>query len=309
MALRILVAGSPPEALPSLARSLQELLSEAIVQPAPAPASSLDRAPAESFDAAICRADHPDQLDIVADLQRMQGDLPILLVSQDETPDFRAQALSAGVDSFIPFSRGIEAIEKHLRLLLEMRNAKKLLKDQIVRSEDLISEVIGLMQTNRGLRDAAGRLIQNPGLSRFLPLIIESDSHQAFLMVKALQKADIYCPIPILRTADEAVAYLSGQAPYSNRDRYPMPTAVVLDPVQDETASLKLLRWIRSHERLLHLPVLIVTGQDRVDDHRETFGFLANSYLIKEQELGHIEKLFRLADQYWSNFNITPDPR
>jgi len=309
MVLRILVAGSPPEERLSLAESLQVCLTEAVVKTASLPTAPPDTKLSDFFDAAVCWADSPSQLEAVADLHKRESELPILLVGRDERPEFRTQALSTGIDSYIPLSRGAQAIARNLRLVLDLREARRTLKAQIDRSANLTSEVETLMQAKRKLERETGPLLRKTGAARFLPLIIEEDPNEAFLMVQALEKADIHSPIPILRDSVLALDYMSGRAPYSNRDRFPLPTALILDPVRENASDLELLRWIRGSRSLLHLPVLIITQSERVDQMRERFGFLVNSYLVKNSDPTHIESLLRAATGYWSKFNVAPEVR
>ena len=65
--------------------------------------------------------------------------------------------------------------------------------------------------------------------SRFVPLLVEDDPDHAYLIGRAFETASIALPLPILKSGEEAVDYLSGKGAYQDRIRYPLPSVLILD--------------------------------------------------------------------------------
>ena len=62
----------------------------------------------------------------------------------------------------------------------------------------------------------------------------------------------------IARNSQEAILYLRGVGIYNNRERYPLPTALVLDCQNPDGCDLEVLSWVREQSEFRELPVFLL---------------------------------------------------
>src|SRR5216683_800926 len=99
-------------------------------------------------------------------------------------------------------------------------------------------------------------------------LVVEDEPNDALLIHVALHKTLSGVHMRVVFNGIEAVAYLKGSGPYSDRSVYPFPDFVLLDlklPLMD---GFEVLRWIRGQPELKLLPVIALTGSLRNEDAR-----------------------------------------
>ena len=107
----------------------------------------------------------------------------------------------------------------------------------------------------------------------------------------------------VVRDGEEAIAYLSGQAAYADRDRYPLPALVLLDLKMPRKSGLEVLSWLRKQPNLRHLIVVFLTSSNNAEDVRLAYEAGANSYLVKPVEFTEMVEMIRNAGIYWLEFN------
>ena len=75
-----------------------------------------------------------------------------------------------------------------------------------------------------------------------LPILLVEDSpDDALLIQRAFRKANLANPVQLVRDGEEAVAYLSGKAPYDDRTRFPLPVFMLLDLKLPRRSGLEVL--------------------------------------------------------------------
>jgi CheY-like chemotaxis protein len=60
-------------------------------------------------------------------------------------------------------------------------------------------------------------------------LIVEDDPNDVLFLQRALLKAGLRQSIRVARDGLEAVQYLSGEDPFGDREKFPLPCLVILD--------------------------------------------------------------------------------
>src|SRR6185369_11141435 len=91
-----------------------------------------------------------------------------------------------------------------------------------------------------------------------LVLIVEDNEDDVFLLQHAFQKAAITNPIHVVRTGEDAIKYLAGTDPYSDWNKFPLPSIVLLDLRLPGLSGLDVLAWIRKTSGLQSLRVAII---------------------------------------------------
>ncbi len=137
-------------------------------------------------------------------------------------------------------------------------------------------------------------------------LLVEDDPCDARLIVRAFSKARIINPVETVTDGEMAVAYLSGQPPYDDRTRYPVPVLVILDLKLPKLDGFEVLRWIRSESILRRLPVVVLTSSSLSADVGKAYELGANSYLVKPVGTNELIDLLKTVELYWLVTNVKP---
>ena len=60
-------------------------------------------------------------------------------------------------------------------------------------------------------------------------LLVEDDANDVLLIQRAFQRTHVANPVEVVRDGEEALAYLSGQGSFADRDRHPLPVLMLMD--------------------------------------------------------------------------------
>ena len=91
-------------------------------------------------------------------------------------------------------------------------------------------------------------------------LVVEDREDDILLLRNALRKANLANPVHFVRDGEEAVAYLRGEGKYADRQKYFVPTMVLLDLRLPYVPGLEVLKEIRADNRLCRLIVVVLTS-------------------------------------------------
>jgi CheY-like chemotaxis protein len=112
-------------------------------------------------------------------------------------------------------------------------------------------------------------------------LHVDDDPNDTALLRVACAKAAVDFDVHNIGDGGEVIEYLSGAGKYADRSRYRLPGLVLLDLKMPRATGLDVLKWIRNHSMLKHLPVVVLSGSEFQEDMRQAYAGGANSYLVK----------------------------
>jgi len=124
-------------------------------------------------------------------------------------------------------------------------------------------------------------------------LHVDDDPNDTTLFRVACAKADVDFELQNIEDANEVIGYLSGTGKYADRTQYRMPGLVLLDLKMPRATGLEILKWIRSHSMLKHLPVIVLSGSELKEDMHEAYAVGANSYLVKPPSFDSLVNLVK----------------
>lgn len=137
-------------------------------------------------------------------------------------------------------------------------------------------------------------------------LLVEDDVNDVLLLQRAFQKAGLRDILKIVRDGEQAIHYLSGQQPYQQRDRFPLPFMVLLDLKMPGTDGFEVLRWVRSQPELRRLLIVVLTSSNLQADVDRAYELGANSYLVKPVEFEQMVHMIQRFEAYWNEINRSP---
>jgi|ERR1043166_3240718 DNA-binding response OmpR family regulator len=122
-------------------------------------------------------------------------------------------------------------------------------------------------------------------------LVIEDDSDAVDLLKLAFEKARLRRPLRALPNGEAAIAYLSGAAPFENREENPRPCLLLLDVKLPGKSGIEVLSWLKSQVQLRSLPVIMMTASAASGDIDEALRLGIRSYCVKPQAFDDLVKL------------------
>jgi CheY-like chemotaxis protein len=137
-------------------------------------------------------------------------------------------------------------------------------------------------------------------------LLVSDSQGDARLLLSALKKAGVTCPMRALRTDAELAAYLLGEGGFSDRSKHPSPHVVILDLNKSLADGLARLTWIKTRPALREISVVVFAGSDFTEHIRHMYRFDAKSFVMKPVGVEAVDEFARhLCQQHWSVVNKT----
>ncbi|MHA2353363.1 MAG: response regulator [Candidatus Thorarchaeota archaeon] len=135
-------------------------------------------------------------------------------------------------------------------------------------------------------------------------LLVEDNTDDVLLTLRALQRANILNEVVVARDGEEALDYLTSEGQYAGRDSKDLPVVVLLDLKMPRMGGLELLEKIRKVNSLKFLPVVILTSSKEDRDICESYNLGANSYIQKPVDFDQFVEAIRTLGLYWLVLNV-----
>src|SRR3954465_1552604 len=97
-------------------------------------------------------------------------------------------------------------------------------------------------------------------------LLVEDNEDDVFLMRRALKDAQIANPLFYVEDGEQAISYLSGAGPFSDREKFPMPAVVFLDLKLPLKSGHEVLEWVRKQKEFDSLILIVLTSSNEPSD-------------------------------------------
>ena len=143
-----------------------------------------------------------------------------------------------------------------------------------------------------------------PNASPFL--LIEDSADDILLVRRAFLKANILNPLVVVRSGEEAMQYLAAEGEYSDRERFPLPSIILLDLKLTGSSGFDVLEWIRSQPGLRTLRVIMLTSSDSTYDVDRAYKLGANSFIVKPVRFEALVEIMQSIRGYWLWYDTAP---
>ncbi len=136
-------------------------------------------------------------------------------------------------------------------------------------------------------------------------LLVDDSEDDLFLLRIAFEKCGFNPELQEAHNGEEAIAYLGGDEPYNDRNRFPLPTVMLLDLNMPRKNGFDVLRWVRAQDGLKRLTVFVLSASARTEDIEQAFDAGANAYLVKPGSLEALIEMIR-GVQVWMQLGHFP---
>jgi CheY-like chemotaxis protein len=130
-------------------------------------------------------------------------------------------------------------------------------------------------------------------------LSVDDNDVDGALLERAFKRTSIPARLYRVSEGPQAMAYLSGDGIYRDRDNYPLPDLVLLDLVMPKMSGVDVLRWIRDQTGIRKTKVLIFTASERPEDFKIANEIGADGYLLKPTKFDDLKKLVKQIHDEW----------
>jgi CheY-like chemotaxis protein len=142
---------------------------------------------------------------------------------------------------------------------------------------------------------------------RAVILIAEDDEDYVMVLKKAFSQANVQNPVYFVSSGQELLTYLKGDGKFANRDEYPLPDLLLLDLKLPGYNGFEVLRWVRTHQGLLGMRVVVLTSSEQMRDVNDAYQLGANSFLVKPFDFEGLVHLAKLIRAYWLECAKSPE--
>jgi CheY-like chemotaxis protein len=130
-------------------------------------------------------------------------------------------------------------------------------------------------------------------------LLVDDDQNDVLLVQRAFKRASLAYPLIHKHDGEEAIDYLSGKPPYSDRAKHPLPTLILLDIKMPKMTGFDVLNWMQQQPGLAKIPVVVLTASVREEDRSEAEKLGAVGYRTKPVDFKELVDIIRDVDARW----------
>src|SRR5688572_16168770 len=121
-------------------------------------------------------------------------------------------------------------------------------------------------------------------------LQVEDDPNDVYLLQRAMKKVGMTNPIQVASDGQQAIDYLRGAGKFADREKFPLPSLVLLDLKLPHVMGMDVLKWIRQQPGMASIVVLL-TASGEETEILNAYRLGANGFLIKPAEASKLEDM------------------
>src|SRR5436853_6594879 len=130
-------------------------------------------------------------------------------------------------------------------------------------------------------------------------LYAEDEPDDVLFLKRALKSAGLPHTLNAVHDGEEALEYLAGEGPFTDRAQYPLPDLILLDINMPKLSGLDVLARLRTQPHLKLVPVLILTSSSRSEDRERARELGADDYLLKPSDPLKLPELAKSLHDHW----------
>ena len=142
-------------------------------------------------------------------------------------------------------------------------------------------------------------------LNRMIKILLVEDNPDDIAITKrAMGEAGIINQLWISRDGQEALDYLYNREQFQDQQANPRPGLILLDINLPKLNGLDVLKVIKKDDKLMKIPVVMLTVSKRDEDIIKGYGCGCNSFIQKPVESGKFVEVIKQIGLYWGGLNV-----
>ena len=137
-------------------------------------------------------------------------------------------------------------------------------------------------------------------------LLAEDSPADAEMAIDALHEANLANPIVHVEDGIEVMDYLLRRGRHADRPEG-LPAVLLLDIKMPRMDGLEVLREVRAHDQLKHLPVVVLTSSREETDLAISWNLGVNAYVVKPVDSEQFFQAVKTLGRFWAVLNETPE--
>lgn len=127
-------------------------------------------------------------------------------------------------------------------------------------------------------------------------LLVEDNPGDARLTLEAFKEGRMLNNLTVMKDGVEALAYLRREGQYANSVQ---PDLILLDLNLPKKDGREVLAEIKADERLMKIPVVVLTTSAAEEDIARAYSRHANCYITKPVNLDHFLRVVQSIESFW----------
>jgi CheY-like chemotaxis protein len=136
-------------------------------------------------------------------------------------------------------------------------------------------------------------------------LLVEDNPGDVRLTQEALKEGKVYNNLHWAKDGVEALSFLMREGEHANA---PRPDIILLDLNLPKKDGREVLEVIKRHDRLKHIPVVVLTTSKAEEDVLRSYELHANCYVTKPVDLDKFIVVVQSIDRFWLTVVTLPPP-
>ena len=145
-------------------------------------------------------------------------------------------------------------------------------------------------------------------MTEFDILLVEDNRHDIEMILDIFRELRISSTIFPVKDGKEAVDLFfsaEGDVLRDGWDGACLPQLVLLDLKLPKVSGLEVLKRLKSDERTRHIPIVVFTSSNELNDRRDSYLLGANSYVVKPLDADKFKEYIDSIVTYWLAMNKT----
>jgi two-component system, response regulator len=136
-------------------------------------------------------------------------------------------------------------------------------------------------------------------------LLVEDNERDIELTLAALEEYKLANEVIVARDGAEALDFLHQRGSFAGRSSG-LPVVVLLDLKMPKVDGLEVLRQMRAHPGLKHVPVVMITSSREEQDLVRSYELGVNAYVVKPVDFQKFVESIRQVGFFWAVINEPP---
>ena len=137
-------------------------------------------------------------------------------------------------------------------------------------------------------------------MEKQVPVLVVDDERDHALFIKdTLEDTNIPIQVHMVESGEDAIAYLSGDGRFADRNDYPFPFLILLDLRMPGIGGFGLLRWLGSHPNLKQKVNLVALSSVQSSREIEVVYELGAQYFWAKSDCKALQDQLRRLHESW----------